>query len=83
MKKQYRVTVVAQNIWNADGTVIVERECPHKHSTVTGAYACLEKLQNRNESSVNIQWHRAQIRRIDPRTGRSLALSLDEVAALF
>jgi hypothetical protein len=61
----YKVTVHQLNCWNQyrDGncSLIVERECDHKHRTLKGAIRCMHKLQNDHK----ILWHRAGIMKGD------------------
>jgi hypothetical protein len=65
---RFVVAVLAQNSRNFDGSPIVERDCGHKHRTLTGACRCFEDLTretSRGSRTYRADFYHAQVRRAD------------------
>jgi hypothetical protein len=63
MKQTYTVMVASQNSWFEDGTPIFERDCGHKHRTLSTAEKCKDNLVAYDPKTRmwSASWHRARI----------------------
>lgn len=62
-KITYTIMVQSCNSWHTDGSPVIERDCGHRHRTLSGAARCLHKLYayDRKTDMHSAAWHRADI----------------------